>query len=194
MAARQVFEELGSIGATTRRIAGAAGVNEATLFRHFGTKDALLREAMEAAARQVPFPALPKEPQDPRAELTAWAGQHLEGMHRARAMIRTSLGEMEAHPGAASAACEVPVRIARELHRYLERLCDGDCAAGGDAAAATAVLMGAILSDAITRDLMPERYPLPPEEAAAQYVAILLRGIGVAEIAEPTLPPPEGTA
>jgi AcrR family transcriptional regulator len=41
-AARDVIGRKGKRGATTREIADVAGVNEATLFRHFGTKEALL--------------------------------------------------------------------------------------------------------------------------------------------------------
>lgn len=184
-AARQVFEEQGSRGATTKRIAQTAGVNEATLFRHFGTKETLLREALEMAARQVLAVELPEEPREPRAELEAWACRHLEGMYRARAMIRTSMGEMEANPEIAASACEVPVRIAGELHRYIERLCEGGWIEGRcDPAVAAAVLMGAIFSDATTRDLMPERYPFPPETAAAEYVALFLRGLGLRSAGE----------
>ena len=46
LAAAQVYAEGGYHGATTRRIASAAGVNEITLFRQFGSKDVLLREAL----------------------------------------------------------------------------------------------------------------------------------------------------
>jgi AcrR family transcriptional regulator len=44
-AAIRVFAESGFRGATTRRIAEAAGVNEVTLFRLFKTKGALIDEA-----------------------------------------------------------------------------------------------------------------------------------------------------
>jgi len=42
VATREVIGRKGKRGATTREIADVAGVNEATLFRHFGTKESLL--------------------------------------------------------------------------------------------------------------------------------------------------------
>ena len=48
-AAARLYAEAGYRGATTRRIAVKAGVNEITLFRHFGSKDALIREAITRA-------------------------------------------------------------------------------------------------------------------------------------------------
>jgi len=45
-AALKVFSEEGYKGATTRNIASRAGVNESTLFRIFGTKDALYRHIL----------------------------------------------------------------------------------------------------------------------------------------------------
>jgi AcrR family transcriptional regulator len=47
-AAMQLFGQAGYAEATTRRIAKAAGVNEVTLFRHFGNKKGLLMACLEA--------------------------------------------------------------------------------------------------------------------------------------------------
>ena len=46
-AALEIFSEKGFNGATTRTIAKKAGVNEVTLFRHFGTKDSLFDAVIE---------------------------------------------------------------------------------------------------------------------------------------------------
>ncbi len=48
LAAKQLFSDVGYSLATTRLIAEAAGVNEVTLFRHFGSKKTLLMACMEA--------------------------------------------------------------------------------------------------------------------------------------------------
>ena len=48
-AARELFERNGTRGTTTREVAERAGVNEATLFRHFGSKAALLDAMREDA-------------------------------------------------------------------------------------------------------------------------------------------------
>jgi AcrR family transcriptional regulator len=71
--AARIFAETGYRGATTRRIAQAADVNEVTLFRHFGSKDELIREAIGHAGRQGDFARLPDDPVDPAAELTEMA-------------------------------------------------------------------------------------------------------------------------
>ena len=49
-AALEVVAERGMRGATTRRISERAGVNEVTLFRHFGSKSALVASALRNAA------------------------------------------------------------------------------------------------------------------------------------------------
>ncbi len=178
-AAVRVFEEAGSRGATTRRIAGEAGVNEVTLFRHFGSKAALLSEALQCAARHSRTAGFPEVPQDARAELTEWSRMQLDHLHRARSMIRTSMGEFEQDPSLARCVGEAPARVADELRGYLERLRDAGLADPGfDAGAAAGMLMGALFSDAMGRDIMPERFAYSAEEAPGKYVELFLRAIG----------------
>lgn len=178
-AALRVFEESGSRGATTRRIASEAGVNEVTLFRHFGSKTVLLHEALQAAARQGLVSRLPEEPEDPERELLEWCQAHLAHLRRSRSMIRTCMGEFEQAPEIASCAGRTPARVADELGAYLVRLRRrGMADADLDPGPAAAMLMGALFTDAMGRDIMPDRYTYSPEEAPARYVALFLRAIG----------------
>src|SRR5919201_1813350 len=66
-AAARVYAEYGYRGSTTRRIAVAAGVNEVTLFRTFGSKAALIGEAVRSHAAAVGshHATLPADPVDP---------------------------------------------------------------------------------------------------------------------------------
>ena len=64
-AALKVFAAAGTRGATTRRIAQEAGVNEVTLFRHFGSKEALIKQAVSSTNDGVVLARLPEHPADP---------------------------------------------------------------------------------------------------------------------------------
>ncbi len=178
-AAIKVFAETGSRGATTRRIAQEADVNEVTLFRHFKSKDELIDTALEYFARQIVTRELPDRPVDPRSELLEWCRAHHRELHRARALIRKEMGEHEEHPGHCAHGMKVSVRVANELTDYLRRLKKlGFTSGDWDERAATAMLMGAIFSDAMGRDLTPERYPYSMREGVEHYVDLLLSAIG----------------
>lgn len=180
-AALRVYATFGIRGATTRRIAQEAGLNEVTLFRHFGSKDALIHEALGwAAERFLAGTTLPEQPRDPEAELVAFCERYLGALSQSRSLIRTCVGEFDQHPEAARVACRTPVRIASELERYLSRLqAMGLAAEDWNVRVATAMLMGTLFSDAMGRDCMPERYPFDEHEAVCQYVLLFLRAIGV---------------
>ena len=181
-AAAALFADTGYRGATTRRIAERAAVNEVTLFRHFGSKQELIHEAIGLAGL-AEFPLLPAIPGDPRSELIDWSRQQLDHLHRARALIRTCMGEGRERPEILSAARDRPTRVHQELESYLERLRDlGLAARDVDLPAAAAMLMGALFSDAMGRDFMPDVFSYSMEAAPALYVDLLLRAIGGHEI------------
>jgi AcrR family transcriptional regulator len=178
-AAAQVYAESGYHGATTRRIASAAGVNEITLFRHFGSKDVLLREALAQCHAEGVVP-LPDSPSDPLQELTDWSRSHLEHLQQRAALIRTCLSEFAERPDLVTPEISCPVRAAQALAAYLARLQGhGLLAPSVNTRAAAAMLLGALFADAIGRDIVPDMYAVPTDEALAQYVALFLRGIGL---------------
>ncbi len=181
-AAARVFAETGYRGATTRRIAQEAGVNEVSLFRHFGSKGELILAALHHFGEAAPQAALPEEPVDPEGELTGWARRHLRHLISVRSLIRAAIGESEEHQELAACGSEHPRRVGRQLYDYLVRLQERGLATSEfDAAAASAMLMGTLFSDALGRDLMAEFYTRSPDQAATSYVALFLKAIGVSQ-------------
>ena len=94
-ATRELFERNGTRGTTTRHVAERAGVNEATLFRHFGSKGALLDAMREQACGIEEFrsvlSALPGT--DIAADLRTLAYHVTDHMLAKRAMMCVSLAE-----------------------------------------------------------------------------------------------------
>jgi AcrR family transcriptional regulator len=179
-AALKVYATAGTRGATTRRIAREAGVNEVTLFRHFGSKEALIREAVSSTNAAVAVARLPEQPTDPERELAEWARLHYQFLFSIRGFVRTGMGEFAEHPDVTKAMCQLPVRIANELTAYLIRLrADGLADGEWNARAATSLFMGVLFADAMQRDVMPARYPYSQRDAVRHYVSLFVRAIGV---------------
>jgi AcrR family transcriptional regulator len=179
-AAARVFAEVGYRGATTRRIAFEAGVNEITLFRHFGSKDALIREAIARVGERTARSSLPDDPREPFRELTDWARIHITDLRSRRSLIRTCMGEFEEHPGILTTDSSAPSQAAKMLSRYLGRLRKlGIARVAFDEGVAATMLMGVLFADAMGRDVMPDMFDNDPEDALQEYLRLFLRGIGV---------------
>jgi AcrR family transcriptional regulator len=179
-AAAGVFAQHGFRGSTTRRIADAAGVNEITIFRQFGSKEALLREAMRFMTQSVGLTALPEVPADPQSELTGWSEAVIQHLRLRSSIIRKTMSEIEERPDMSECASYVPRQASIDLCLYLTALQrEGRTTVAFDPKTAAAMLMGAIFADAMGRDMMPDVYPQPAAKAAEMYTGLLLRAIGV---------------
>ncbi len=93
-AAKCIYEQNGTRGTTTREVAERAGVNEATLFRHFGNKQALLDAMREGACTVAVFESvLASLTGDLQTDLGAIAASLVARMHEQRALMCISLAE-----------------------------------------------------------------------------------------------------
>lgn len=183
-AAADVFSEVGFRGATTRRIAQEAGVNEITLFRHFGSKASLLHEAIACQGGQRLAAVLPETPGDVRAELLAWAREQIGHYREHRSFIRSCMAEVEEHPEMV-AASNPSAQANDSLRSYLRALkASGRARASFDPDVAAPMLLGVLFSDAMGRDVMPLVFASDPDHAVTQYVELFLRALGVASDAE----------
>ena|SRR5688572_6547589 len=179
-AAAEVFAQHGFRGSTTRRIAEAAGVNEITIFRQFGSKEVLLREAMQHMTDSAGLATLPEIPSDPERELTEWSESFIKHLRLRSSIIRKTMGEIEERPEMSECASSVPIEASNELCKYLVALKrQGRTTEKFDPITAAAMLMGAIFSDAMGRGMMPDVFPQPQEKAAHMYTVLLLRALGV---------------
>ena len=178
-ATKRVYAAHGFRGATTRLIAIEAGVNEVTLFRTFGSKAALFQELMRDLAACNEVVALPQDPKDPERELTEWCAATLAQMREARSFIRKSIAELEERPDAALSACEGSNCSGQMLMDYTNRLAERGLAdSEADSFTAVAMFMSALFGDAMCRELMPDGFPQPVEDAPAKYVRTFMRAVG----------------
>ena len=174
----RIFAEAGYHGTTTRRVAQEAGVNEVTLFRQFGSKEVLVREALAAAARRS-RPMLSADLPDPVAELHRWTLALFYYYYENRQLIRRLMGEMVERQELASAICEDSSQEFLQLVGFFEALrTRGLVRADVVSEAAAGILLNALLTNALWRDVWPD---VPnPEENVAGFVELVLKGVGLA--------------
>lgn len=177
-AAIKVYAESGFRGATTRRIAQEAGVNEITLFRQFGTKDTLVKEALKVAHHQA-TPVILGEPVNPAAEVYAWALNTYRHYEAGRSMISRVMGDLIEHPEIAPDICEDPSNEHAMLSRYLSRMRElGLATAEFHSDAAAGLLLGAIFTHAMWREYFADPDLPPVEMVLEQYVGLMLSAVG----------------
>lgn len=180
-AAVRIYAKHGYLGATTRRIAEEAGLNEVTLFRLFGSKEALVEEAIRAHTLRASPATLPGSPQAPEAELTEWCRAETVRLRSARGLLRQCFADADTHPEHLQEASAAIIAAAHAVRRYVERLAArGLVSAPEHVDAAIAMLVSAVVADGLAREQLPDVYPTPADGAPAAYVRAFLATIGVA--------------
>jgi len=99
-AATRVFAREGVSGATTREIARVAGVNEVTLFRHFKSKDELLRQVVLRKSKlygHVFAEARFETRDDLRRTIQAFVTVYAKNILENEDFVRTFFGELNRH-------------------------------------------------------------------------------------------------
>jgi AcrR family transcriptional regulator len=192
-AAKRVFARDGLDGATTRAIAREAGVNEVTLFRHFGTKERLIEAVVGRAFGER---AEPRAGTDRRrtsgpgedgpaarpslaAALEDFARRYEARLRENLPLVLTVLGEIHRHRECERQALNGifrPMRAA--LIASLEAARDrGELAAGVEPAPAADLFAGAILAGVLRQ----AKTLAHPEYDLAAYrrlgLEVFLRGL-----------------
>ncbi|MGK7950444.1 MAG: TetR family transcriptional regulator [Xenococcaceae cyanobacterium] len=101
-AALDLFAERGVTDTTTKAVADRAGVNEVTLFRHFGSKHGLLLAVMEDSAVFAQLGRALMEQADSKASIAQvledYAQVSLEALERVPELVRSVVGEAGQYP------------------------------------------------------------------------------------------------
>ncbi|HLT21647.1 MAG TPA: TetR/AcrR family transcriptional regulator [Thermomicrobiales bacterium] len=181
-AALRVFAESGYRGATTRRIAAEAQINEVTLFRHFSTKEALIVAALERHAERMreilAAHRLPDEPRDVRAELTAYLEFIMGATAATERAHRTALGEWGQHPEIDARQALISQAIFGEVDRYIQAAIErGLIRTDASSAVITRALLGMLFADVLVRPTIPDYYPEDALESARLYCSLIFDGI-----------------
>ena len=122
-AAREIFARKGTRGTTTREVAERALVNEATLFRHFGTKQALLDAMLEQYCGSDTLRSFVGRLDGPLDEqLRALARFAIERLREREDLIRVNLAEQRPDSDATVVTWRGPTGALAELTGFMRRL------------------------------------------------------------------------
>ncbi len=179
-AAAQIFAEQGYAGATTRAIATLAGVNEVTLFRHFGSKRNLFQTMIERNSALPGLEAALREPLtgDCRQDLLVLAAHILTLMWTRRREILMSLAEAERLPEMREMIAFIPTQQRQMISNYLKQQMARGQVRELDPDLAAQALLGMLLAYSISLNLLPEDMARKPlEEVTAQFVDLFVEGI-----------------
>jgi AcrR family transcriptional regulator len=175
-ATRQLIAKKGRRGTTTREIAELAGVNEATLFRHFGNKDALIEACvLHYTPANILEELLPSLTGDVAHDLRKIARLMIDEMEKLRDLIMATFGEEEQWAACGDAAWRGPSRIHEMLKQFMARRVEtGELE--GDPALLARFFMGTLFSYVIGRKRLP--YPLESVDELIDFnINVFLNGV-----------------
>ena len=128
-AARELYARKGSRGTTTREVAELADVNEATLFRHFGTKGQLLAAMLDYYTESSQISQLLEKvrtlPFDEQFHLLGW--EAVEAVKRKQDLIKVGIAEELYNPEGSVCAWRGPEEARRALVGFMREKDASSC-------------------------------------------------------------------
>jgi AcrR family transcriptional regulator len=178
-AASQLFAQKGFAGATTRAIADLAGVNEVTLFRHFGSKENLAKAVMDRfGGLAIAEDWEQRFTGDYHQDLTMIGRVMLQVMTERTDAIRMAICEAGTFPEFQQVIAENPRQLRKALTRYFKGKMDqGEIHPGHPELLAQAFLgmffSYIVLQGFLMDSLQPE---ISTNEIVTQFVTLFVRG------------------
>lgn len=122
-ATREIYANHGSRGTTTREVAVRAGVNEATLFRHFRTKQQLLSEMLDLYGGASAIPEMVERVRSYATiedQLRELARCCIESLKRKEDLMRITMAEEITNPEALTCAWQASTAARAALKEFFE--------------------------------------------------------------------------
>lgn len=175
-ATRQLIAKKGRRGTTTREIAELAGVNEATIFRHFGNKDALIEACvLHYCPANVLEELLPSLTGDVAEDLRKIARLMIDEMEKLRDLILVTFAEEEQWAAAGDAAWRSPAMIHEILKQFMARRVESG-ELEGDPTLLARFFMGTLFSYVMGRQRLP--YPNKSVDEIIDFnINVFLNGV-----------------
>lgn len=178
-AAFKVSVDFGVSGVTTKAIAKAAGVNEVTLFRHFGTKEKLLSAAIDQFGGPALAPAMESHfTGEYRRDLINFGTDLLNILHERREVLLMLLCESVRDQKIREIMARNPREIRKMLARYFKSQIDKGTIKEQHPEAMAQAFLGMFFAYAVILDSMEEAIdPLISNiEIVTQFVDIFIEG------------------
>jgi AcrR family transcriptional regulator len=179
-AAEELLMERGYVRSTTRAIAEAAGVNEVTLFRHFGSKRNLLRELVQTHSAIPDFVELVEQrlTNDYRQGLTVLGTAFFRALTERRNALRLMLCEAEEVPEVREVMAQIPGQLRQLTTRYIQKHIDAGTVRDLGAEHMAQALLGMFFAYIIGSTMLdtPAVPDASPEDLTAVFVDIFIQG------------------
>ena len=181
-AARVTFGKHGLARTTMQQIAEEAGLGVATLYRHFGDRDSLIRAFMQEYTPRRAFREVAQHDSgDIEADLIHLITEMLTFLRQNRDMIWLGLTEREEIQRLRDRLGDVPERTRAELTRFLESAAVAGQLQDWDPQQMATALAGMLMIFALDVPFFGGPPLEDPRQAAEFIVHLFLRGLGTSD-------------
>ena len=172
--------ERGYVRATTRAIAEAAGVNEVTLFRHFGSKRNLLQALVQTHSAIPDFIELVEKrlSRNYRRDLNVLGTAFFRALTERRNALRVMLCEAEEVPEVRDIMAQIPGQLRQLTTRYIQSHIDSGEVRDLGAEYMAQAFLGMFFAYIVGSNMLdaPAVPGASPEELTAVFVDIFIQG------------------
>lgn len=180
IAAAEIFAQKGYTRATTKAIAEAAGVNEVTIFRHFGSKRNLLSEMINQHSALPDLSAFIESQLtgDFQQDLTRLGTIFFKAITERKEALRLMLCEAKELPELREVVVQIPDQLRKVITHYFEQKIEQGQLRKMNSELMAQAFLGMFFSYGIAREMLESQITphVPQETLIAQFVDIFVNG------------------